>query len=165
MRESVRFAVLCLSFAGAVQAADLREVKDPAALATMFPAAAKVRVVNVWATWCVPCVEEMPVLSSIDRTFGDEVALLGITLDDMIPCDRTDTKRRVVSFLDAKQVAFPNAYYTGSSDALADQLRIDGAIPVTIIYDGKGKELWRLQGTLERDATIRKIREFLRRKS
>jgi thiol-disulfide isomerase/thioredoxin len=147
-----------------LHAADLREVKDPAAIAKMFPPAAKVRVVNIWATWCVPCVEEMPVLSSIDRTFGDEVAMLGITLDDMIPGDRTDTKKRVASFLDAKHVAFPNAYYTGSSDALADQLRIDGAIPVTIIYDGRGNELWRLQGTLDRDDTIRKIREFLRRK-
>jgi len=165
MPRSVRFAVLCLSVAAAARAADLREVKDPAAIARIFPASARLRVVNVWATWCLPCVEEMPVLRSIDQTFGDEVAMLGITLDDMIPGDRAETKKRVVAFLDAKQVAFPNAYYTGSSDALADTLRIDGAIPITIIYDGKGKELWRLQGTLERDQAIQKIRNLLRRKS
>ncbi|MGZ7042746.1 MAG: TlpA disulfide reductase family protein, partial [Thermoanaerobaculia bacterium] len=118
-----------LSIASVAGAADLRDVKDPAALATMFPASARLRLVNVWATWCVPCVEEMPVLGAIHKTFGSDVAMLGVTLDDMIPGDRADTKKSVLAFLDAKQVSFPNAYYTGSSDALADRLRIDGAIP------------------------------------
>jgi len=164
MRRCVRFAVLFLSLAGAASAADLRDVESPAAIPRMFPASAKLRVVNVWATWCVPCVEEMPVLQTIRKTFGDEVGMLGITLDDMIPGDRAETKKKVVAFLDSKQVSFPNAYYIGNTDALGERLQIDGAIPITIIYDNKGKELWRLQGTLERRKAIEKIRDLLRRK-
>ena len=165
MRKCAQFAVLFLSLAGVASAADLRDLKDPAALATMFPASAKLRLVNVWATWCVPCVEEMPVLGSIHKTFGTDVAMLGVTLDDMIPGDRAETKKKVRAFLDAKKVAYPNAYYMGNSDALGERLKIDGAIPITIIYDNNGKELWRLQGTLERQQTIDKIRSLLRRKS
>jgi thiol-disulfide isomerase/thioredoxin len=156
---------LCLSFAAASSAADLRDLKDPGKLTAMFPAAAQLRLVNVWATWCVPCVEEMPVLQSIRKTFGKEVAMVGITLDDMIPGDRAETKKKVRAFLDAKQVSFPNAYYIGSSDALGERLRIDGALPITIIYDRNGKELWRLQGSLERQQAIQTIRDLLRRKS
>src|SRR4051794_3911670 len=99
MRKCARFAVLFLSLAGVASAADLRDVKDPAALATMCPAVAKLRLVNVWATWCVPCVEEMPVLGSIHQAFGDDVAMLGVTLDDMIPGDRAETKKKVRAFL------------------------------------------------------------------
>jgi hypothetical protein len=107
----------------------------------------------------------MPVLQSIRKTFGKEVAMVGITLDDMIPGDRAETKKKVRAFLDAKQVSFPNAYYIGSSDALGERLRIDGALPITIIYDRNGKELWRLQGSLERQQAIQTIRDLLRRKS
>ncbi|MGZ4807911.1 MAG: TlpA family protein disulfide reductase [Thermoanaerobaculia bacterium] len=153
-----------LSIASVAGAADLRDVKDPAALATMFPASARLRLVNVWATWCVPCVEEMPVLGAIHKTFGSDVAMLGVTLDDMIPGDRAETRKKVRAFLEAKQITFPNAYYTGNSDALGERLGIDGAIPITIIYDNNGKELWRLQGTLEREQTLEKIRSLLRRK-
>ena len=160
MRKFAPFAVLFLSVAA--HAADLRDVKNPADLAKMFPASAKLRVVNVWATWCGPCVEEMPVLQTIRKTFGSEVAMLGITLDDMIPGDRSQTKKRVVSFLDSRKISFPNAYYIGNADALADALHIDGAIPVTLVYDNKGKELWRVQGPLEQQPAVRKIRELLK---
>jgi len=42
-------------------------------------------VINVWATWCVPCVAEMPDLRAMAGSFGADVALAGVSLDDMIP--------------------------------------------------------------------------------
>jgi hypothetical protein len=56
MPEYGRFAALSLSALLATQllAADLRPVKDPKAIDAVFPTAAKVRLLNVWATWCVP---------------------------------------------------------------------------------------------------------------
>jgi thiol-disulfide isomerase/thioredoxin len=141
-------------------AADLRPTDDPRAIAAAFPATAKVRLLNVWATWCVPCVAEMPDLRSIDTTFGDEVAVVGVTLDDMIP----DTKQeKVASFLDKQKIAFPNVYYTGNADDLAKHLGFNGEIPITIIYDRNGKELWRHQGRLQLNATIARLRDILRR--
>jgi thiol-disulfide isomerase/thioredoxin len=146
--------------AAAVFGADLRPVSDPAKIDAVFPKAAKLRVVNVWATWCAPCVAEMPDLRKVDETFGPEVAIAGISLDDMIP----DAKSAdVARFLDKQRIAFPNVYYTGNADALANHLKITGELPVTIVYDAKGKELWRHQGRIELEKTIAQLRELLRR--
>lgn len=159
MRKFARFAVLSLS-ALPLFAADLRVVKEPAKIASVFPAAARVRVLNVWATWCVPCVAEMPDLRAIDETFGTELAIAGVSLDDMLP----DAKReRVAAFLDKQHIAFPNVYYTGNADALGEHLDFNGEIPITIVYDGKGKELWRHQGRLDRGTMIARLRDALRR--
>jgi thiol-disulfide isomerase/thioredoxin len=161
MRKYARFTAICLSFlALPLAAADLRPAKMPAEIAKAFPAGAKVRLLNVWATWCVPCVQEMPDLRAIDETFGAELAVVGVSLDDMIP----DTKpEKVVSFLDRQRIAFPNIYYKGNADDLGEHLKFDGEIPLTILYDRKGKELWRHQGRLEREATIARLRDILRR--
>ena len=160
MRKYGRFAAICLSVALPLAAADLRPAKAPAEVMKAFPAAAKVRVLNVWATWCVPCVQEMPDLRTIDETFGADVAIVGVSLDDMIP----DTKpEKVASFLDRQRIAFANIYYTGNADDLGDHLDFDGEIPLTIVYDRKGREVWRHQGRLDRDATIARLRDILRR--
>lgn len=141
-------------------AADLRTVKEPAKIAALFPKTAKLRVMNVWATWCGPCVAEMPDLQAIDRTFGDEVAVAGVSLDDMIPGAK---QAQVAAFLDKQKITFPNAYYTGSTDALGELLNISGELPVTIVYDARGRELWRHEGRIDRNETIARLRELLRR--
>jgi hypothetical protein len=86
-----------------------------------------------------------------------------VSLDDMIPADRSSTKQKVIAFLDGNRIRFPNVYYRGSSDALADYLRFSGEIPITIIFDRNGRELWRQQGKLDRQKTIAEIRKLLRR--
>ncbi|HEX2120784.1 MAG TPA: TlpA disulfide reductase family protein [Thermoanaerobaculia bacterium] len=162
MRKCARFAVSFLSLLVALPlfSADLRKVKEPAQIAAAFPRAAKLRVVYVWALWCAPCVAEMPDLRAIDDAFGPEVALTGISLDDMLP---DASPKPVAAFLDKQKIKFPNIYYTGNSDALADWLRFSGEIPVTIVFDAKGKELWRHQGRLDRNQTIAQLRDLLRR--
>lgn len=160
MSKYARFAVLSLSLALPLFAADVRPVKEPRAIEAVFAKTAKVRVLNVWATWCVPCVEEMPDLRAIDEAFGRELAIAGVSLDDMIP----DAKPQTVSaFLDKQGIAFPNVYYTGNLDALGDHLNFKGEIPLTIIYDAHGKELWRHQGRLQRAETIARLQDILRR--
>ena len=161
MRKCARFAALSLSLAALpLLAADLRTVKEPAQIARVFPATAKVRVLNVWAMWCIPCVAEMPDLRAIDEAFGAEVAIAGISLDDMLPNAK---REKTVAFLDKQKIAFPNVYYTGNADDLGDLLKFDGEIPITIVYDRDGKELWRHTGRLNKDETIARLREILRR--
>lgn len=161
MRESGRFAALSLSVLLALPGlgADLRPLKEPAKIATVFPKTAKLRVINVWATWCVPCVLEMPDLRAIDQTFGEEVMIAGVSLDDMIPGAKS---AQVSAFLDKQKIAFPNIYYTGNADALGDYLNFSGEMPVTIVFDARGKELWRHQGRIDRTKTIAQLRELLR---
>jgi thiol-disulfide isomerase/thioredoxin len=155
-----RLLALTLLAALPLSAADLRTLKEPAKIATVFPAAAKVRVVNVWAMWCVPCVAEMPDLRAIDETFGPEVAMAGVSLDDMLPDAKSEKTRQ---FLERQKIAFPNVYFTGNADALGEYLQFSGEIPITIVFDRKGKELWRHEGRLDRQKTIARLRETLRR--
>jgi thiol-disulfide isomerase/thioredoxin len=161
MPKYARFAALSLSLAALpLLAADLRTLKEPAQIAGVFPAKAQVRVLNVWAMWCIPCVVEMPDLRAIDDAFGPELAIAGVSLDDMLP----DAKReKTVAFLDKQKIAFPNVYYTGNPDDLGEHLKFDGEIPITIVYDRNGKELWRHTGRLKKDETIARLRETLRR--
>jgi thiol-disulfide isomerase/thioredoxin len=162
MRLFAPFAAICLS-ATVAAAAQLIEVRQPTAIAATFSPAASVRVMNVWATWCVPCVEEMSDLRAIGAAFGSRVSVVGVSLDDMIPGDRVASKKKVVAFLDRQHIAFPNIYYVGNGDALGDYLRFDGAIPITIAFDRNGHELWRQQGRLDRQKAIAMIRKLLGR--
>jgi thiol-disulfide isomerase/thioredoxin len=162
MRKCARFAATFLSLlAFSAGAADLRSIKEPAKIASVFPRQTRLRLVNVWAMWCVPCVEEMPDLRAIDDAFGGELAMAGVSLDDMLP---GASPKPVASLLDKHKIAFPNVYYTGNADALADFLKFDGAIPITIVYDRNGKELWRHEGRIDRNETIARLRDLLRRK-
>jgi thiol-disulfide isomerase/thioredoxin len=162
MQKSARFAATFLSvvISGSVLAADLRSLKDPAKIDDVFPRTAKIRLLNVWATWCIPCVIEMPDLRAVDEAFGDELAVAGVSLDDMIPGAKAET---VENFLDRYRIVFPNVYYTGNLDDLADTMKINGEIPVTIVYDANGKELWRHQGKIDRKETIARLRELLKK--
>lgn len=157
------FAVFFLS--AAAPAPKLLEVKDPPKITAVFPREATVRVVNVWATWCVPCVEEMDDLQLLAKEFkaDSRFALVGVSLDDMVPDDRAKSKFRVAQFLQKKKVVFANVYYSGKTDKLGDYWNFSGEIPITMVFDRNGKELWRHQGRIDRQQTIAAIRKLLRR--
>jgi thiol-disulfide isomerase/thioredoxin len=162
MPKSARFAVSFLSLVLALplSAAELVDLADATRLQSHFPAQARIRLLNVWATWCVPCVAEMPDIQAVDSAFGNELAVLGVSMDDAIPeADRS----RVRGFLDKQKIRFPNLYYTGTPEKLGEHLNFAGEIPVTILFDRKGKEVWRHQGRIDKDKTITLIRDLLRR--
>jgi thiol-disulfide isomerase/thioredoxin len=168
MRPTVnasRLAVLLLApllLAGATHAAELRDVKDPATIVKLFPQRARLRVVNVWATWCAPCVAEIPELRAIDDAFGPELAIMGVSMDDMIPGAK---REQVAAFLDRRKIAYRNVYYKGNADDLSRYYHFDGEIPVTIAFDAAGREVWRHQGALKSAPVIAELRKLLRRMS
>jgi len=158
MRARILFALLLL--ASAASAADLRDLKDPAKIKDLFPRAAKLRIVNIWATWCVPCVAEMPELRAAGAAFGPEVALAGVSMDDMIPGAK---RENVAAFLDRQKINYVNVYYKGNADDLSGYYRFQGEIPVTIAFDAAGREVWRHQGPIKSASTISELRKLLRR--
>lgn len=158
MRAPLLFAFLFL--ASTASAVDLRDVKDPAKIKDLFPRAAKLRIVNIWATWCVPCVAEMPELRAVGAAFGPEVALMGVSMDDMIPGAKRDS---VAAFLDRQKIGYLNVYYKGNADDLSGYYHFEGGIPVTIAFDAAGREVWRHQGVIRGATTISELRNLLRR--
>ena len=152
--------IILLAAATSVSAAKLRDINDPAKVKDAFPPAAKLRLVNIWATWCVPCVAEMPELRAVAAALGPEVALAGVSMDDMIP---EATREKVILFLDKQKIGYLNLYYRGNSDDLTRYFRFEGEIPVTIAFDRKGKEVWRHQGAIKSADTIAELCKLLRR--
>ena len=145
----MRSCLIALLLAATAHAA-VPEAKKPDDVMRAFRKDARIRVLNVWATWCVPCVAEIGDLQRIaDRFAKSGVEVVGVSLDDAIPGDRAVTRARVDKFLASRHITFHNVYYTGRTPELLDLLRFDGAIPVTIVYDASGKELARNEGQLD----------------
>jgi len=116
---------------------------------------ASVRVVNLWATWCAPCVAEMPDLQKLSARFP-KIAFIGVSLDDALPGERAEMKTKVVNFLHDRGVKYPNVYFTGKQTELTDRLNFE-ALPVTVVFDAKGKELARVTGRLNYDSFSKQL--------
>ena len=104
-----------------------------------------VLLLNIWATWCSPCVEELPDLVRLSRSYGHApVEIVGISVD--YP-DEIDSK--VIPFLDSTSVPFK--MYVAKFDKQEDFINAlstswSGAVPATFIYDSEGKRRLSLVG-------------------
>ena len=93
-------------------------------------------VVNFWATWCVPCIREIPSFNKLHQEYGPKgVAVIGIGMDE-------EGAERVRPFL-AKH---PMQYTVGlGSQDLNQKYKLD-ALPVTLVFDRTGKQVKRFEG-------------------
>lgn len=96
-------------------------------------------LVNLWATWCVPCVKELPTL--------DKLAGQGGNLQVVAISEDMEGARVVTPFL-AKRGLKTLKPYLDTTNALLLGLKEPG-LPVTILYDASGKEVWRMRGDLD----------------
>lgn len=101
--------------------------------------AGKVAVLNFWASWCGPCVEEQPDLNAAHaRLAGDDVAFLGVNIQD--------TRPNASAHLRSFAVPYPSLF----DDSLRYAAGYEGvgprAIPSTILLDRRGRVAIRLFG-------------------
>lgn len=97
----------------------------------------KVVFVNLWATWCVPCVQEFPELVKLYNNYQQKgFVLIGASIDE--PEDRA----KVGSFMTEQKALFPIfVRQAGTVDQFLDPLdrKWEGIVPTTYIFDRKGK--------------------------
>jgi hypothetical protein len=105
------------------------------------------------------------VQSIADKYRGSGVEVIGLSLDDAVPGNRAETKRRLAQFLQKRGIHFANVYYIGSPAELTDQLHSDGSIPITIVFDKNGRELARNEGKLDRVWFEKQLDQLTKRKS
>ncbi len=99
-------------------------------------------LVNLWASWCAPCVKELPTLQKLEEAQAKDGKLGVIAVSqDMAP------KASVDAFLKSKNVARFAAYHDPEL-ALSSAMGVQ-VMPTTILYDAAGKEVWRYIGDLD----------------
>ena len=106
-------------------------------------------LINVWATWCVPCREEFPDLIEISKKYKTKIDIVGISVD--LP-EEIDSK--VIPFLEKHNAGFTN-FIVDVKDP-EDFINLlnkewSGAIPATFLYDKNGKQLKYLVGKTDLD--------------
>lgn len=105
--------------------------------------AGKVLVLNFWATWCPPCLRELPLFDELQRRHADAgLQVVGIAIDD---------KEAVEKFLAEHGVSFPILLGDGEAIALSRRLgnRLQG-LPFTLIFDANGKRVHAHTGEVTR---------------
>ena len=93
----------------------------------------KIYVINFWATWCGPCVEELPYFEKLaEETHPDEVEIVMVSLDF-----RRDVRTKLLKFIKERPFDLPVIALTDTkTNVWIDQVDPEwgGAIPITIIY-------------------------------
>lgn len=114
----------------------------------------RVVLLNLWATWCVPCRKEMPSLDRLQAQLGGpafEVVALSIDKSPQAVREfyREYGIRKLALYID------PSAEVTSTLGAVG--------IPTTLLVDGDGRERWRRVGPAEWDAPeeVARIREYI----
>ncbi len=99
-------------------------------------------LVNLWATWCGPCVAEMPTLDALAARQADKLTVLTVSQDMQ--------GKELVDKWWAKQSYKLIAPYLDQENNLGFAFNT-GMVPTTVLYDKDGKEIWRVIGGMDWD--------------
>lgn len=105
--------------------------------------------INFWATWCPPCIKEMPSLRDLYDSYGDRVTFLFVA---------RDKEKNVARFMNKKGYDLP-VYF---EDGITPKLFYNPSIPTTYIIDRKGTVVMAKSGEYDWDgADVRKLLDSL----
>ncbi|HEU0045965.1 TlpA disulfide reductase family protein, partial [Sphingomonas sp.] len=93
-------------------------------------------LVNLWATWCGPCVVEMPSLDALAAR-NPRVQVLALSQD-------MNGQEKVDAFFAERKFAKLEPYIDAELSMMS-ALKVD-TLPTTILYDSQGQEVWRITG-------------------
>ena len=104
----------------------------------------KILVVNFWASWCPPCVEEMPTLDKIAQEYASKnVLIVGIGID---------SPSNIREFLEKTPVSYPIVIGGLEGSNLAKQMgNSQGALPYTVIVNQNGKAVFTKLGKISEE--------------
>ena len=99
-------------------------------------------LVNIWATWCAPCIVEMPMLDELAARETERLKVLVVSQDiqgaeKVLPFFARGDFRKLEPYVDPEN---------GLSFGFGS-----GLMPTTVLYDAKGKEVWRVIGAMDWD--------------
>jgi thiol-disulfide isomerase/thioredoxin len=121
----------------------------------------KLRLINFWATWCLPCIEEFPELIEINRNFRKRsFEMVTVSMD--VPAKN----EAVLKFLKKSYASTTNFHFSSDDKyALIDAVDKDwpGSLPYTIIVEPGGNILYKKLGVIDPSEVRKIIVEYLGR--
>jgi thiol-disulfide isomerase/thioredoxin len=97
-------------------------------------------LINFWATWCPPCLEEIPDLAELHEAHKNkDLVVIGVALDS--------TRESVVEFIAKKKIGYPMVF---GDYNMAEQVGEVEALPTSYLYDPTGKLVSYQQGMVTR---------------
>ncbi len=114
----------------------------------------KVRVINFWATWCPPCIKEIPAFVEMQEQFGTKgLQFIGIAVEDKEP---------VKEFIAKIKINYPILIGDFDGVSLAHQLgNTADAVPFTLIVNQKGEIIYQHQGGISKEDILEVIQPLL----
>ena len=113
-----------------------------------------VLVVNFWASWCPPCVEEMPALDKIAQEYAPKnVLIVGIGID---------SPSNIREFLQKTPISYPIVLGGIEGSNLSKQMgNTQGALPYTVVINSKGKSIYTKLGKISEEELKKAINSAL----
>ena len=96
-------------------------------------------LLNLWATWCAPCVAELPTLDALAGREAGKVQVIALSQD-------FDGAEKVAAFFARNRYAHLQPY---RDDEAEFSLSMQTNLPTTILYDAQGREVWRMLGGMD----------------
>ena len=100
--------------------------------------AGKPTLVNLWASWCAPCVKELPTLDQLARSESGKLNVVAVSQDMDAP------HASVIAFLKTHKIETLKSYQDPKM-ALSGALGAE-VMPTSVLYDAEGREVWRFVG-------------------
>jgi thiol-disulfide isomerase/thioredoxin len=121
----------------------LAELRDSEGRAlTLETAKGEIVLLNIWATWCSPCIQEMPTLAALQQRFdGKGLHVMAVSVDGV---DDRDKAKQMLAQLSHGALDF----YVDPAQSLAFDVGAPG-MPTSILYDRAGHERARLSGSAD----------------
>ncbi|MGC4250579.1 MAG: TlpA disulfide reductase family protein [Sphingobium sp.] len=122
-------------------APDIRFRNPDGGDATLQDFAGRPMLVNLWATWCAPCVAEMPTLDAVAASYGPKgLAVLTISQD-------TQGEKAIAPFF--KKHDLPHLKGWADPENGLGFHYATAMLPTTVLYDAQGKEIMRVIGAMD----------------
>jgi len=137
----------------------LRPISAEGLLAEIDKSSASIKLLNVWATWCGPCIEEFPSLLKLREQYQSR----GLELI-LVSADMPEDVDKIESFLRDQKVNFFTYLKTDSDEDFIKAMNPDwsGALPASFIYNRSGQLVDFWTGDLTYEEFESKINPFLK---
>ncbi len=136
--------------AGSQDAIELKEVDHEKYLATLKDLRGSIVVVDMWATWCPPCVREFPNLIALSKKYPDKIRCVSLCLDHQGIDPIEDVRKEVMAFLQKHDAKITNLLSTEEADVLLEKLSAK-SIPVVEVYNAEGELIKRFDQSSGKD--------------